>query len=271
MSGDALLDGITDVLNAVTCTPDAQGSSIADQLPLGDSGSIGTVDEMLRKGAEELVSAPSTPKRKRGRPKGSKNRSNPTSDDEGLQEEQTRGYLSRLGQMTPEESIRAVYLRKKISKIFQYFPHKVNQYYPNRPHVASMTIQQLIDTDQLLCNILDDGDESMYVKEAFKFAANTIERAGPSIQQRFLRWVPGSEILRFQRGLGSAVSELVDTPGDEGLEDEVNRIAIEFTGWAPNNPYANVAIKLFKIMQAVRDEQLTQTLERPGEPGDEGL
>lgn len=271
MSGDSLLDGISDVLNAATATPSQAGGSIADQLPLGDSGGFGTVDDYLQRGAQELadtISQPSTPKRKRGRPKGS--RSRPVSDDEGAMEN-TRAYASRLGQMTPEESHRAVYLRKKIQKIFDYFPHKVDAYYPTRPHTGSMTIQQLIDTEQLLCNILDDGDEAAYVKEAFKFTANVIERSGPAIQQRFLRWVPGSEILRFQKGLGEAVSELVDEPGDEGLQDDAHRIAIEFIGWAPNNPYANLGLKLFRIMQAVRDAQINETINRPSEGEDEGL
>jgi len=277
MSGDSLLDGITDVLNAANGVQDQNSGSIANQLPLGVESSFPSVEELLAQGATEMVensSRPATPKRKRGRPRGSRNRSAPQSEDEGYSENgerDTRNYINRLGQMTPAESKRAVYLRKKITKIFDYFPHKLEKYYPSRPHVGSMTIQELIDTDQLVCNILDDGDEATYVKEAFKFVANTIERAGPAIQQRFLRWVPGSEILRFQRGLGETVGELVDEPGEEGLEDDVNRIAVEFVGWAPSNPYANLGIKIFKLMQAVRDQQQQATLNSVSTGEDEGL
>jgi len=80
--------------------------------------------------------------------------------------------------------------------------------------------------------------------------------------------MPGAEILQFQEGLGDAMDEMVDVPGDEGIGDEVNRISLDFVGWAPSNPYANAGIKLFRIMQAVKTaniEEMNSVKQAPGE------
>lgn len=249
MSGDAAIDGISGVLAAASSG--GSGASTVDA-GLGTSDYVPTVDEMLVMGAQDI--AEPSPKRKRGRPKGSRNnsRSNSPAPDDGLSgEEMTRAYASKMGAETAADK-RAVLLRKKIHKIFDYFPHKLSKYYSNIPNVAAMSVQQLIDTEQLLLSIIDETDESIYVKECFKMTARFIESTGPAIQQRFLRWMPGSEVLQFQDGLGDTVDEMVDVPGDEGIGDEVNRISLDFVGWAPSNPYANAGIKLFRIMQAVK-------------------
>jgi len=248
------MEGIASVLKAAK----SESSGIADQTMAEMSTNVPTVDEYIQTAAHEMANPPSSPgpKRGRGRPKGSKN-SRPSSPfDDGMSgEDRTRAYVQKMAESQGEDS-RAVYLRKKITKIFDYFPHKIARYYPNRPNVAYLSVQQLIDTERLLVNILDEGDESVYVKEGFKWVAGVVENSGPSIHRRFLKWVPGADILQHQHGLAQTVDELVDLPGDEGLADEVNRISLEFIGWAPSNPWVNAGLKLFKIMQGVKQARI---------------
>lgn len=247
------MEGIASVLQAAK----VESSTAADHMMAESSPSVPTVQEFIDMGVQEVRSEPNSPgptKKGRGRPKGSKNRSAPSSPapDDGMSgEDRTRAYVQRLAEQQGEDA-RAVYLRKKITKIFDYFPHRINRYYPHRPNIAYLSVQQLVETERLLVNILDEGDEAVYVKEGFKWVAGAIENSGPSIHRRFLRWCPGADILQHQQGLSHAVEELVDVPGDDGLADEVNRISLEFIGWAPSNPWVNAGLKLMKIMQGVK-------------------
>lgn len=271
MSSDQL-DDIGSVLSAATAQSQEAGA-ISSALELGVSGvTVPSVEDYLQMGVEELNAPPPAQKKKRGRPKGSgsgrSSRSQSPAPDQGMSgEELTRQYVRSMGDQQMENP-RAVYLRKKIHKIFDYFPHKVDKYYPNRPAVAFMNVQQLIETEQLLINILDEGDESMYVKEAVKIAAGAIETVGPVVHRRWLKWLPGAEFLNYQRGLREAVTELMDEPGDDGLADEVNRISLEFIGWAPTNPYVSLGMKLYRVMNVVKDETISEMSAEPLDKGD---
>ncbi len=241
--------GIASVLQAAK----SESTTPTDSALAAASFSVPTVEEYIQMSTEELQSAPSSapssPGRKRGRPKGSMRPKSPRDEISG--EERTRAYMTKLGQSQAED-VHGIYLRKKIAKIFDYFPHRLSRYYPRTPDVAYMSLQQLIDMDKLLLSILDEGDELVYVKEAFKWVAGVIENTGPYVHSRFLRWMPGADILHHQQGLTQAVTTLVDEDGDEGLGDETKRIAIDFIGWAPQNPYMNAALKLYKVMNVVK-------------------
>jgi len=126
---------------------------------------------------------------------------------------------------------------------------------------------ELIEMENTITNILDEGDESVYVKEAFVAGAGIIESAGPIVQRRFLRWLPNSSFLANQDGLQEAVKELVDIQGEEGLAVEVKRVAISFTGYAPSNPYMKAAMKIVKLMQAVSAAQEAIIVQQPMQTG----
>lgn len=164
---------------------------------------------------------------------------------------QVDGYL-------PEETRAAALLRKRLYRWFDRFEHRLRPYFETAPPIESMTIQQMTDTETLVKSVLDETDEAIFVEKAFIYGASVIERVGPSFYQRFGRFVPGSEILRHQRGLAAAVEKLVHVPGPSGLKEEIDRVAIEFTGWAPQNPYINGALKLWNVMQQVHEMKLQQ-------------
>jgi len=207
--------GIASVLNAAKI----ESTGVADHMLAETTMQVPTPQEMIETEVR-VQSAPNSPgpTRKRGRPKGS--RSSSPAPDQMSGEDRTRAYVQRLG-MSQAEDTRAVLLRKKITKIFDYFPHKLSRYFPGPPDVVSMSVQQLIDTEKLVLNIIDEADESVYVKEGFKWVAGVIENAGPSIHRKLLRWCPGADILQHQTGLSNAVATLVDEPGSEGLADEL--------------------------------------------------
>lgn len=250
------MEGIASVLNAARVEPETSNTNMGDKL-LTQTIDCPTVDEYIQQGAQEIAaaasSAPNSPgpsKKPRGRPKGSKSRS-PAPEDTISGEDRTRAYVQKLAERQGED-IRAIALRRKITKVFNYFPHKLRRYFQNIPDVSLMSTQQLIDTYSLLLGILDEGDERVYVKEGFKVVAGMIENGGPTIHSKFLRWCPGADILQCQQGLAKAVDQLADEPGEDGLADPINRIALEFDGWAPTNPYVNAGLAIFKIMKEVQ-------------------
>lgn len=260
------MDGIASVLNAARVEPDSGTSGMGDKILAQQLECPPTVEEYIQQGAQEIASAPESSVKKpgkRGRPKGSKN--NSPAPDAISGEDRTRAYVQKLGENQAVD-IRAMELRKKITKAFNYFPHKLSRYYANVPNVALLSTQQLIDTDQLLMNILDEGDEAIYVKEGFKFVAKCIESNGPAFQSRFLSWMPGSDILQCQQGLTETVGVLVDETGPNGLADDVNRISLDFIGWAPSNPYVNAALNIFRVMQAVQQAKIMAPMPTPTGP-----
>lgn len=239
-------EGIQSVLQAANAEI---GTTPTIDSMMAESINIPNPEELATAIREEIRSQSNSPGvRRRGRPKGSKNLKTPPSDDF---EQRTRAYMAKVGEAQAENP-RIILLRKKISKMFHYFPHKLNRYFNGEPNVTIMSLQELLDTEKLCLSIIDEADESLYVKQAFKWLATVIEKSGPSIQQRFLRWAPGSDILQFQDGLSDAVDELIEVPGEEGLADDVHRVSLDFIGWVPANPYVNSALKILKLMSAMK-------------------
>lgn len=260
MSGDTAIDGISTVLAAATAGNVT--ASIGDSL-MGAGMSAPTVEDYLSSGAASMLEEQQAPKKKRGRPKGSRSRPTSPGPPDGMSgEDMTRAYITKLGEETATDK-RSVQLKRKINKAFEYFPHKLSKYYAHIPNIAAMSVQQLIDLDQLVLSIIDDTDESYYVKAGFKMAASAIESVGPGVYRRFLRWMPGAEILQMQSGLSEAVEELVEVQGEEGLADDVNRVSLDFVGWLPNNPYFTTAIKLYQVMHRVRNDRIDEINNRP--------
>lgn len=212
---------------------------------------------------DDIFEQPKTTAKKRGRPAGKKTPKTPPSGDflgVAPDDMEMTKRMVEHGQVVASNTPRAVLLRKKINKYFQHFP-KLHEYFHHKPHTGNMTEMQLADLENTICDVLDEGDEAYYVKQAFITTAGFIEVAGPVIHRRFCRWIPNSGFLQHQDGLKEAITQLVDVPGDEGLGDEVNRVAIAFTGYAPNNPYVKCATKIVKIMQAVAEARHSMILQ----------
>ena len=201
-------------------------------------------------------------KKKRGRPSGKKPGKSPSATDAEI----TQKMITHMNAVS-DNSADSVLARRRISKYLDCFQHRLRHHFPQRPMLSQLTSAQLAEMESTITNILDEGDEAVYVKEAFVAGAGFIESAGPVIQRRFLRWLPNSAFLANQDGLQEAVKELVDVQGDEGLADEVNRVAISFTGYAPSNPYMKAAMKVVKLMQAVSAAQQAIIVQQPMQSG----
>ena len=148
-------------------------------------------------------------KKKRGRPSGKKPGKSPSATDAEI----TQKMITHMNAVS-DNSADSVLARRRISKYLDCFQHRLRHHFPQRPMLSQLTSAQLAEMESTITNILDEA------------GAGFIESAGPVIQRRFLRWLPNSAFLANQDGLQEAVKELVDVQGDEGLADEVNRVAI---------------------------------------------
>lgn len=161
-----------------------------------------------------------------------------------------------------EESRASVLLRKKLLNYFKYFEHKLYRFFPSGPpDLQRLHLDQLKGIEEQIYIALDDSYEGDYVKHAVIAVAGAVEEYGPSLSHR-LRWLPGSQTLAMQSGLQRYVTAAADTPGDEGLADEINMIGCELTGFIPTNRYMKSVMKIVSVLRAVAEANRTAIFEQ---------
>ena len=242
------------------------GKKLNNALKEANKPEIKTPEEYIREGYEEALGSGATTPTRASRAKTPGARKKITKEADAATRaaaEKAASNLNKTG-WTPEEVGAVALMRKKCFRWFDKFPHRLVHYFPQRPPIESMGLKELQDLDTTVKVCLDEGDECEYARRLFVLGAGVIENGGPAFYKRFAKWIPGAEILCQQEGLKQAVEHLSRVPGDEGLADEVNRVGIEWTGYAPSNPWMNGAAKIYSIMSAVAIARNTQS--QPSDP-----
>lgn len=225
-------------------------------------------DQVIQQGFIEEASRPTTPTsaptaatapKKPGRKPGKKAAASPRTDGMMPPEAiaaartnmETNGY-------TRAEAITISRCRKRILKYFRGFPHKLVELFPDGPPmVQRMTFEELKKIEEIVTECINEIDESVYVKWAFRATAGFIEQHGAALSSR-ISFLPGVEVLAHQRGLAEVVNQAVDVPGDMGLQDDVLKLSIPWTGNSISHPVISIGTKLISIMQELEKHNLQQ-------------
>lgn len=271
MATDAVQAGVSGFKAAIEAAKQIEDKGKTDALATLNDCPVPTADEAISQGYKDMAKAKKSAAPK---PRAKRAGKSPAPDDaiqpmreKAAEHFKTHGY-------TPEETKAAGLLRRRLRKWFERFERKLRPYFSQVPPIEQMTIQEMADTETLIKSILDEVDESVYVEQLFVYGAEVIERVGPAFHSRFGRFIPGSELLRNQQGLHEVMKEAVKIPGEDGFKDEIDRIAIEFTGWAPQSPVMHGAMKLWQMMKHVHEMRMSmvqEAMKTSSEVRDSGL
>ena len=213
---------------------------------------VPTTEDAIKQGFVDLVNNPPPPdgKKTKASKKPGKKPSTPKRDPEVGQEAALRLHTSlETKGATPTEMSALRLVRQRILAYWKQFHRKLRSegFLEELPDLGMMNFTQLEELERQFVYFINRVPESEFVKYGFVAAAGAIEEYGPAMAKR-LRFLPGSKTLDYQQGLGEVVKEAVEIPGEDGLQDEVEKIAIPFTGIGFSSPWFGLVTKLGRLL-----------------------
>lgn len=217
----------------------------------------GFIDEVTRPTTPTGPTAAAPPALKKGRKPGKKPTNSPKSDGIPADGVNRLHRSMETNDYSRAEGIVLTRCRKRIIKYFRHFPHKLVDLFPEGIPMAVpiMGLSDLKKLEEIIIEAINEIDESLYVKWLFRAGAGFIETQGPAISTRF-SFLPGIEIIAHQEGLQNQISHAIDVPGEQGLEDEVMKLSIPWTGHSVSNPALSIGQKFYDIMRFQEKQNL---------------